>query len=196
MSNIIKSVIFLTTIVTSLTRGSYSAYSGYKSVNKEADSYFPSEIENCYFSSPEGCKICDNGYFRKFIDGKAVCTACPSGCKFCPSEEVCMVCKPGFFIDDSLGGKCRPCIENCDLCFDSEKCQKCARGSHMLDGECNSISGTTIFFLLVVFASFACFLFYFSARFLFVKTPGAEDEYDDKNQGLIEEEEGNNESGE
>ena len=96
---------------------------------------------NCYFNKKN--IYIHNSLFRYIVEEKNnnqkeeyfvqsylnsyMYVKCQENCKKCFSNEICSICKEGFYLSNS---SCIKCASECQTCSDhSQKCLKCSDGS-------------------------------------------------------------------
>mmetsp|Transcript_28409 Transcript_28409/g.68256 ORF Transcript_28409/g.68256 Transcript_28409/m.68256 type:complete len:705 (-) Transcript_28409:101-2215(-) len=82
-------------------------------------------MHGCTRCSESGCLACKQGLHLADTDeGKvcaAKCTSAQTECNVCADQDTCLVCAPGFALNDD--GSCRP--QDCDATQSSSGCQEC-----------------------------------------------------------------------
>ena len=66
------------------------------------------------------------------------CITCSANCKACTSNNTCVSCDDGFYIDaDPVSGfaSCKPCSPLCAKCLTATDCQQCLTVSHVYHAE-------------------------------------------------------------
>ena len=94
-----------------------------------ADSYFLDTKINKCVKCPDNCQICSNKgctlchpYFSLYHHKCFVCS--DSNCIQCISNNKCILCKNGFFVNNKTNS-CIRCPQNCQICSSSKICLKC-----------------------------------------------------------------------
>ena len=87
---------------------------------------FISKCLQCSQASPETCSICASGYF---INGSK-CSACPSACSACLSENICTRCASGYTLPAAATqSSCLACTSPCRTCSGTTTyCTSCVDG--------------------------------------------------------------------
>ena len=62
--------------------------------------------KQCSQTNSSACSICDKGYFIN----DTICSACPSRCTTCKSDEICTGCAVGYTLPEDMSeGRCIAC---------------------------------------------------------------------------------------
>ncbi len=91
----------------------------------------------CSASNLNSCTRCASGFY---INDNRQCIKCSSECKTCQSQEACMSCSDGFYLDRALlsaTGRCLACRSTCKTCSrNAFLCTSCRDGFSLEGTKC------------------------------------------------------------
>lgn len=94
--------------------------------------------QSCKSCGPQGCQVCNNGFYRMEDPnnaGQFICGQCQTGCLSCTDSQ-CLDCGPG---KNVLGTSCSTCPSGCSSC-DQNTCKTCFDGFYFNNNQCTACS--------------------------------------------------------